>query len=553
MENKITITVNGKTKEYESGISYEKIAKDFQNEYDAKIVLVKEGAKLKELHKQADKDSNLEFITVKDKIGFNTYRRSCTFLLVRALHDVLGEKLDRVKMEFTVSKGTFCNVFGDFTLDEQLLRSVQARMDDLVAQDILIWKTSYNVADAIKMFSEAGMKDKERLFRYRRASKVNVYSIGDLKDYYYGYMVPSTGYLTLYDLELFDTGFVLRLPTRKNMDIIPEFKPDMKLYQTMKATNEWGEKLGLATVGALNDRICAGGFEDLMMVQEALMEGNISKIAGDIAADGGKKFVMIAGPSSSGKTSFSYRLSIQLRAHGMNPYPIGLDNYFKNREDTPRDENGNYNFECLEAMDVEGFNRDMKALLDGETVEIPTFNFKTGCREYKGNFMKLNAGDVLVIEGIHGLNEKMSYALPKESKYKIYISALTSLNVDEHNRIPTTDVRLIRRMVRDFRTRGTDAKGTLAMWESVRRGEEENIFPFQESADAMFNSALIYELCVLKQFAEPLLFGIGEDEPEYQEAKRLLKFLDYFLGVTSESLPNNSLIREFVGGSVFNV
>ena len=345
MENKITITVNGKTKEYESGISYEKIAKDFQNEYDAKIVLVKEGAKLKELHKQADKDSNLEFITVKDKIGFNTYRRSCTFLLVRALHDVLGEKLDRVKMEFTVSKGTFCNVFGDFTLDEQLLRSVQARMDDLVAQDILIWKTSYNVADAIKMFSEAGMKDKERLFRYRRASKVNVYSIGDLKDYYYGYMVPSTGYLTLYDLELFDTGFVLRLPTRKNMDMIPEFKPDMKLYQTMKATNEWGEKLGLATVGALNDRICAGGFEDLMMVQEALMEGNISKIAGDIAADGGKKFVMIAGPSSSGKTSFSYRLSIQLRAHGMNPYPIGLDNYFKNREDTPRDENGNYNFE----------------------------------------------------------------------------------------------------------------------------------------------------------------------------------------------------------------
>ena len=283
------------------------------------------------------------------------------------------------------------------------------------------------------------------------------------------------------------------------------------------------------------------------------MESKIAQIAKDIVDKGGKKFIMIAGPSSSGKTSFSYRLSIQLRALGMRHHPIALDNYFKNREDTPKDENGDYDFECLEAIDIEQFNNDMLALLSGQTVELPSFNFKTGKREYKGDYKRLNENELLVIEGIHGLNEKMSYALPAESKYKIYISALTALNVDEHNRIATTDVRLLRRMVRDNRTRGTSASGTLNMWQSLRQGEEKYIFPFQESADAVFNSALIYELSVLKLYAEPLLFGISKEDPQYYEAKRLLKFLDYFLGMTSEGLPNNSLIREFVGGSIFNV
>lgn len=262
---------------------------------------------------------------------------------------------------------------------------------------------------------------------------------------------------------------------------------------------------------------------------------------------------MIAGPSSSGKTTFSHRLSIQLAAHGMKPHPIAVDNYFVNREDTPRDENGNYNYECLEAIDVELFNRDMNALLKGERVELPRFNFKLGKREYKGDFLQMQPNDILVIEGIHGLNDRLSYSLPTESKFKIYISALTQLNIDEHNRIPTTDGRLIRRIVRDNRTRGTSAKATIAMWPSVRRGEDENIFPYQEQADAMFNSALLYELAVLKLYAEPVLFQIGSDEPEYQEAKRLLKFLDYFVGIPSEDIPKNSILREFVGGSCFDV
>lgn len=554
MKDTLRITVNSKTKDYEFGATYEQIAKDFAGDYPEQIMLASVEGKLCELHKMPATDCEIEFVTVSDRAGFNTYRRSATFILIRALHDVVGDgKLKKVKAEFTVGKGLFCNVSGDFELNEQLLRSIKAKMDDLVAQDLPIWKTSYSVGQAIKTFDENGMKDKVRLFKYRRASKVNVYALGDLKDYYYGYMAPSTGYIKVYDLELFDTGFVLRLPTRNNPGQLPDFKPDIKLYKTMKATNEWGVKLGIETVGALNDRICEGGFADLLMVQEALMEANVAQIAKDIASSPKHKFVMIAGPSSSGKTTFSHRLSVQLRAQGLNPYPISLDNYYKNRVDTPKDENGQYDYECLEALDVEGYNRDMKALLDGETVELPVYNFISGKREYHGNFIKLNEGDILVCEGIHGLNDKMSYALPAESKFKIYISALTSLNVDEHNRIPTTDIRLIRRMVRDFRTRGKSAKDTLEMWESVRRGEEKYIFPFQEGADAMFNSALIYELCVLKQFAEPLLFGIGEDEPEYQEAKRLLKFLDYFLGVTSEALPNNSLLREFVGGSVFNV
>jgi len=372
-------------------------------------------------------------------------------------------------------------------------------------------------------------------------------------DYNYGYMMPHAGYVKYFKLIPYDKGMMLVLPERANPTVVPEFVPREKLFATLEESTDWCRKLGIETVGDLNDMICDGKLNELILVQEAEQERRIGEIAKDIVKRGGVKFVMIAGPSSSGKTTFSHRLSIQLRTQGLVPHPIALDDYFVDREKTPKDEDGNYNFECLGAIDIEQFNHDMCELLEGKTVELPSFNFKTGKREYKGNFKTLGKDDVLVIEGIHGLNGKMSYALPDESKYRIYISALTSINVDDHNRIPTTDGRLLRRMVRDARTRGASAKKTIGMWPSVRRGEEENIFPFQESADAMFNSVLIYELAVLKQFAEPLLFGIKPEEPEYYEAKRLLKFLDYFLGVSSENLPNNSICREFVGGSCFNV
>ena len=550
---KVKVTIANEEYEYEAGIMYEQIAKDFQKDYEAKIVLVSADGRLRELHKILSNDCTIEFITLADKIGMETYRRSATFLLVKAVHDVLGDDgKNHLVAQYTVGRGLLCKLI-DAKPTEQFIRSVHARMDELISQTIPIWKSSYSVEEARRIFAEAGMEDKVKLFKFRRASKVNVYSIGDYKDYYYGYMVPSTGYITHYELYPYDEGIILQLPSRHSPNVVPDKTESPKLQKTLQNTSNWGSSIGIENVGDLNETICAEGVQDVVLLQEAYMESKIAQIAKDIVDKGGKKFIMIAGPSSSGKTSFSYRLSIQLRALGMRPHPIALDNYFKNREDTPKDENGNYDFECLEAIDIEQFNNDMLALLAGQTVELPSFNFKTGKREYKGDYKRLNENELLVIEGIHGLNEKMSYALPAESKYKIYISALTALNVDEHNRIATTDVRLLRRMVRDNRTRGTSASGTLNMWQSVRRGEEKYIFPFQESADAVFNSALIYELSVLKLYAEPLLFGISKEDPQYYEAKRLLKFLDYFLGMTSEGLPNNSLIREFVGGSIFNV
>ncbi len=548
------LVVDGKECEYPVGTTYLDIAREFQKNYDTTIVLAKSDYKLQELSKIVKKDCKITFETLKDTSGHKAYKRSACLLMIKSLYDIVGrEHLERVKVEFSIGKGYYCSYRGDFKLNQDTLDQVKDRMQEIVDSDLPIAKRSYDLDDAIKKFSEHGMVDKERLFRYRRGSKVNIYSLSGFEDYYYGYMVPSAGYIKYFNLYLYDEGFILQLPDRKHPDTVTPFVDMPKLFHTMKDATTWCECAGIDTVGDLNDTICRGDFEQTVLIQEALQEGRLSEIANDIVTRGGKKFVMIAGPSSSGKTTFSHRLSIQLAAHGMKPHPIGVDDYFVNREDTPLDENGELNFECLGAIDVEKFNQDMTDLLNGKRVELPSFNFKTGKREYKGNFKQLGPDDILVIEGIHGLNDKLSYSLPKESKYKIYISALTTLNVDEHNRIPTTDGRLIRRMVRDFRTRGASAQRTLSMWGSVRRGEEENIFPYQESADAMFNSALVYELAVLKQFAEPLLFSIREDEPEYEEAKRLLKFLEYFLGVTTEKLPVNSIVREFVGGSCFNV
>ena len=384
-------------------------------------------------------------------------------------------------------------------------------------------------------------------------SRVNVYSIDGFEDYYYGYMVQNTSYIRYFDLIPYHYGFMLMLPNMRDPRRIPEFVPQEKLFAVLAEASRWGRLMNLENVGCLHEAISRGEMSHLILIQEALQEKKIAEIAAAVAERKNVKFVMIAGPSSSGKTTFSHRLSIQLEAIGLKPHPIEVDNYFVNRVDSPRDENGNYNYEVLECLDVELFNRDMSALLRGEEVELPYYNFKKGVREYHGNRLKLGEGDILVIEGIHCLNDRLSYSLPKESKFKIYISALTQLNVDEHNRIPTTDGRLLRRMVRDARTRGASAQDTIRMWPSVRKGEEENIFPYQEEADAMFNSALVYELAVLKQYAQPLLFRIPRDSEEYLEAKRLLKFLDYFIGVSSEDIPKNSILREFIGGSCLDV
>ena len=550
----ITVKINGEERQYPQGATYEDVANDYQQEYENLIALAARDGKIRELFKKLTRDCEVTFFTLKDDVGNKTYVRSATMLFLKAVFDVYGrEAAQSCRVEFAIGNGSYISPKEKINATEENAAKIRNRMRELVEAKTPFLKRSYSLDNAMELFRKEGMKDKEKLFRYRRGSFVNIYEMDGYYDYYYGYMLPNAGYVKWFDVIAYEDGFMLLLPDKKDPTHVKPFQERKLLFRTLKESEEWGKEIGIETVGDLNDQICRGSLSELILVQEAQQERKIGEIAKSIVDRGGVKFVMIAGPSSSGKTSFSHRLSIQLKTLGKTPHPIALDDYFVNREFTPRDENGDYNFECLEAIDVKQFNDDMCRLLAGERVELPSFNFKTGKREYKGNFKQLGPDDILVIEGIHGLNEKTSYALPEESKYKIYISALTNINIDEHNRIPTTDGRLLRRMIRDARTRGAGARQTIDMWGSVRRGEEQNIFPFQEDADAMFNSVLIYELAVLKQFAEPLLFQIDKGEPEYYEAKRLLKFLEYFLGVTSESLPNNSLCREFVGGSCFNV
>lgn len=550
-----SVTIGGKQYLYPVGTTYRQIAADFQAEFAADIVLVLvNGNKLQELRKTLEKDIELSFVTTETSIGSKAYKRSICMLFVKAVYDVVGkENVEQVRLLFAVSSGYYAKIKGNLTLNQELLNQIKNRMYELVAEDIFIEKRSVHTEEAIDLFREYGMKYKEKLFKYRRVSRVNLYRIRNFEDYYYGYMVPSTGYLKYFELVLYDEGLVLQLPNRKNCTVIRPFAPNEKLFRVQKEAVRWGDLQDIETVGDLNERITTVGIQEMILVQEAQQERRIAEIASAIAAQKEKKFILVAGPSSSGKTTFSHRLSIQLRVNGVIPHPIAVDNYFVNREDTPRDEDGEYNYECIEAIDTKQLNQDLNRLLSGEEVELPRFNFKSGKREYRGDMLKLGSDDVLVIEGIHGLNDKLTAELPKENKYKIYISALTQLNIDEHNRIPTTDGRLLRRMVRDARTRGTSAKQTIAMWPSVRRGEDEYIFPYQEDADVMFNSALIYELSVLKQFVEPILFGIEKECPEYVEAKRLLKFLDYFVGVPTDYIPMNSLLKEFIGNGCFEL
>lgn len=551
---KYRVQIDGTTYTYDEGTTFEKIANDFQNRYEHRIVLGCEGYRLFELKKVLKRDIALKFITTGDSIGNKTYKRSMCLMMVKAIHDICDhDNSCKVRIDFSVDKGYYCTVAGNVEVNEEFLARVKNRMLEMVAAKMPIEKRTVHTDEAIALFKQHGMHDKERLFEYRRVSKVNIYSMNEFEDYYYGYMVPDASYLPYFELYLYGEGFVIQMPETSNPTVVPPFRPRQKLFQVLNESSKWGDMLGIQTVADLNEAVTKGNLQETILVQEALQEKKIGDIARTIVDRGNVKFVLIAGPSSSGKTTFSHRLSIQLRAHGMIPHPIAVDNYFVNREDTPRDKDGNYNYECLEAIDVKQFNQDLTDLLEGKEVSLPIFNFKTGRREYNGQTKKLGEHDVLVIEGIHCLNDALTYELPKENKFKIYISALTQLNIDEHNRIPTTDGRLLRRMVRDARTRGTSARKTIAMWPSVRRGEEENIFPYQEEADVMFNSALIYELAVLKQYAEPVLFGIEKDCEEYIEAKRLLKFLDYFVGIGSEHVPANSLLKEFIGGGCFQI
>lgn len=549
----IKATVNQSIYKVKEGTTLSDLAKQVQLPQEPIILLAYMDGKLRELFTPMTKDCHVRFVTLKEQAGYMAYKRTATLMFLKACEDLLGTgATTKIALDYSIGNSIFCDFLEDRVIDEAFARFIQKRMEELAKANLPITKRSLDTDQAAKYFDRIGFKGKKELFQFRRESKMNIYSLDGYDNYFYGYMAPSTGYISAFLVSAYQHGVVLQIPKRKQTEEIVPFTPQPKLFHVMQRSREWTKTMGVDTVGALNDEITHGNINHLILLQEGLQEKLLADIADEIVSKN-KRIILIAGPSSSGKTTFSHRLSIQLQIAGLTPHPVSMDDYFLDRELSPRDENGNYNFETIASLDVDLLTKHINQLLDGEEIDVPSYNFITGKREYHGHKLKIGEKDVLVMEGIHGLNGTLTNEIPEDAKYRIYVSALNQINLDEHNRIPSSDGRLLRRIVRDAMTRGNDARETISRWDSVRKGEEDNIFPYQEEADVMFNSAQIYEIAVLKQYAEPLLFAVPKDCPEYQEAKRLLKFLEYFLNIPSEAIPKTSLLREFIGGSCFDV
>ena len=550
----IKVTAGQSIYEVEEGTTLEQLAKQLQKKEEPVILLAYMDGKLTELFTEIKKDCHVRFVTLKEQAGYMAYKRTATFIFLKACEDLLGKgESTKIAIDYSIGNSIFCDFSSmERVVDDKFAHSIQKRMEQLYESDLPITKRSLDTDQASRYFDSVGFKGKRELFKFRRESKTNIYSMDGYDNYFYGYMAPSTGYIPTFLVSAYQHGVVLQIPKRKQTEEIVPFTPQPKLFHVMQRSREWTKTMGVDTVGALNDEITYGNINHLILLQEGLQEKLLADIADEIVSKN-KRIILIAGPSSSGKTTFSHRLSIQLEIAGLTPHPVSMDDYFLDRELSPRDENGNYNFETIASLDVDLLTKHITQLLNGEEVDVPSYNFVTGKREYHGHKLKIGQKDVLVMEGIHGLNGTLTNEIPEDAKYRIYVSALNQINLDEHNRIPSSDGRLLRRIVRDAMTRGNDARETISRWDSVRKGEEDNIFPYQEEADVMFNSAQVYEIAVLKQYAEPLLFAVPKDCPEYQEAKRLLKFLEYFLNIPSEAIPKTSLLREFIGGSCFDV
>ena len=550
----IKVTAGQSIYEVEEGTTLEQLAKQLQKKEEPVILLAYMDGKLTELFTEIKKDCHVRFVTLKEQAGYMAYKRTATFIFLKACEDLLGKgESTKIAIDYSIGNSIFCDFSSmERVVDDKFAHSIQKRMEQLYESDLPITKRSLDTDQASRYFDSVGLKGKRELFKFRRESKTNIYSMDGYDNYFYGYMAPSTGYIPTFLVSAYQHGVVLQIPKRKQTEEIVPFTPQPKLFHVMQRSREWTKTMGVDTVGALNDEITYGNINHLILLQEGLQEKLLADIADEIVSKN-KRIILIAGPSSSGKTTFSHRLSIQLEIAGLTPHPVSMDDYFLDRELSPRDENGNYNFETIASLYVDLLTKHINQLLNGEEVDVPSYNFVTGKREYHGHKLKIGQKDVLVMEGIHGLNGTLTNEIPEDAKYRIYVSALNQINLDEHNRIPSSDGRLLRRIVRDAMTRGNDARETISRWDSVRKGEEDNIFPYQEEADVMFNSAQVYEIAVLKQYAEPLLFAVPKDCPEYQEAKRLLKFLEYFLNIPSEAIPKTSLLREFIGGSCFDV
>lgn len=549
---KLTLKVEGKNREYNikedlKGIKLEDIVNDNLNEYKGFVTLAVIDNKLRELSHVVKKDCEIKFIDTTNEDGSRVYFRVISLVFIMACKELFENK--RVTIEHSLSNGLYCEVHLGRELKAIDIDNIKDKMSEIIASDYKIEKILTTKQEAISIFNKYNMYEKAELLKYKEYGDVKIYKCNNYVDHFYGYMLPSTGHIKTFDLKLYNKGVVVLGPSEVDKYKPMEFIPQPKLSNIYKEAEEWSKLMGVDKVISLNKIIEEGNYGDIIRTVEALHEKNLSKIA-DIVKEQNKRVILIAAPSSSGKTSFAHRLSIHLRVNNLNPVSISLDDYFVDRDKTPLDEFGNYDFESIYAIDLDRFNSDLKSLLNGEEISIPKFNFKLGKREETGKKLKIDSNQPIILEGIHGLNPTLTSSIPNEDKFKIYISALTQINLDDHNRIPTTDLRLIRRMVRDYNFRGYNAQKTIMQWDSVRRGEKKNIFPYQEEADLIFNSACVYELAALKTYAKPLLEEISKDNTAYIEANRLLKFLQYFVELKDVSdIPPTSILREFIGGS----
>jgi uridine kinase len=548
-DNELRINLNGKEMIVKKGTRVEDLIQGLKGKKDSIIVAVLIDNEIRELTYRLENDCKINFVDLACEDGLRIYERGLKFLLIKAVKDLFPEY--ELQIRHSVSRGIFFEILDYHVTPEDAVR-IERRMRELVEMNIPFIKVTVSIDEARKIFLKRGREDRHRVIENREKDYVTLYIFDNIEDYFYGYMVPSSGYLKLFAVEADNGGIVLILPKKENPNVLPDVPIPRKLFNIFTEYGEWINILGVGDVGKLNDVIENGGLKDLVLIAEALHEKKIAQIADLIKhQQPQKKVIMIAGPSSSGKTTFAQRLSIQLKVNGLKPLNISVDDYFVDKTKTPLDEDGKPDYEALEAVDLHLFNQDINTLINGGEVGIPSYNFQKGMREYNGKKMKMVEGEVLVIEGIHCLNPGLTSEVKQENKFNIYISAITSMRIDRYNRIPTTDLRLIRRMVRDNRYRGTPAPRTIDLWPSVRKGEEKNIFPFQEKADAMFNSSLIYDLPMLKPMALPLLNKITKDMPQYAEARRLIEFLSYFVSAPTDLVPANSILREFIGGSLF--
>lgn len=532
------------------GSKFKEIAKKIYPNNYKDFLGVKINNEIKHLDYKIEENCDIEFLDITDKDGMRIYVRTLSYIYIKACNELYSH--GKVTIEHSLSKGLYSEIHKEKDLVPEDIEIIKNKMRELIEQDLDITREKVDKEQARKIFEVQEMDDKLELLKYRKKDYIHMYNLENYYDIFYGYLAPSTGYIKKFDLKYYSPGVIIQFPRKENDFSIPEFQKQKKLFTIFRETEKWGEILEIGCVGVLNNKIVDGSIEEIIRVSEALHEKKIAYIADKIEENGDIRVISIAGPSSSGKTTFAQRLAIQLKVNGRKSSAISLDDYFVDREKTPLNENGEYDFEAIEAIDLEKFNDDLIKIMNGECVELPTYNFITGKREYNGHKMQIGEKELIIIEGIHGLNEKLTSSIPHNNKFKIYISALTQLNIDAHNRIPTTDARLIRRIVRDNTYRGNSAEKTLEMWNAVREGEEKNIFPFQEEADIMFNSALAYEIALLKKHIEPLLREIDITSKYYPESKRLLKFISYFESIEDESsIPNTSIIKEFIGGSCF--